>query len=229
MMSVILEPPPYYWSPLQAPNLLFWYATRRMSGFADGDPVGSFPDQSGNGRNLSAAGAARPTWKANQLRGRDALRFDGATSVMTGPALGPIAQPYTHFVVVTNMVSTNDYQVLLDMPDRLGFYTVGANRNYWLGGNAGDQFVGSLAAATPAVIVYQYNGASSIVRANGVSTTVNGGTGNINATIQMGKWRSGNLWLKADVCEVFSYSRALSLAEIQRAERGLKKIYSMAF
>lgn len=45
---------------------------------ADGDPVGRWADQSGNGKHATQGTAAkRPTWKTNQLNGLPSVRGDG--------------------------------------------------------------------------------------------------------------------------------------------------------
>ncbi len=50
---------------------------------ADGDPVGTWADQSGNGRDLvQATSAAKPMFKTAVLNGRPAVLFDGVDDVV---------------------------------------------------------------------------------------------------------------------------------------------------
>lgn len=64
-----------------------------------GDPVGLCPDQSGNGRDATAAGSARPTFLATPVNGLPALSFDGSDDFM---AFGPFSLPagFTLSVVI---------------------------------------------------------------------------------------------------------------------------------
>lgn len=74
---------------------------------ADGDPVGSWEDQSGGGRHWGqTTAAARPTLKTggNGINGRSVLRFDNVDDLMTiaTAAIGDFitAAAYTLFVVL---------------------------------------------------------------------------------------------------------------------------------
>ena len=71
---------------------------------SNGDPVGSWTDASGNGRTLTAAGAARPTYTTETVRGqpRKFVRFDGTDDVMTSTAT--LAQIFGASGVSTIMV-----------------------------------------------------------------------------------------------------------------------------
>lgn len=60
---------------------LLWLEARDLA-LADGDPVGSLSDKSGNGNNASAAGSERPTKQT--VSGRTVIRFDGSDDWLTG-------------------------------------------------------------------------------------------------------------------------------------------------
>jgi hypothetical protein len=56
-----------------------------MESLADNDPVATATDQSGEGNDFTAAGAARPTFKAGIVNDKAVYRFDGTNDVLTGP------------------------------------------------------------------------------------------------------------------------------------------------
>ena len=58
-------------------NLQQWFSARLETGYSDGDPIGTFVDQSGNGRTMSSSGTNRPAWKTGISNGQPAYFFDG--------------------------------------------------------------------------------------------------------------------------------------------------------
>ncbi len=69
-----------------------WEADQ-ITGLNDGDPVATWPDASGNGRNLTQAVAAnRPTFRINLLNGRPGVRFDGVNDLMASAAFPSAAE-----------------------------------------------------------------------------------------------------------------------------------------
>lgn len=53
-------------------------------GLEDGDPVGTWPDQSGNGNDIICAEGKRPVYKTNIQNGKPVVRFDGSSVGITG-------------------------------------------------------------------------------------------------------------------------------------------------
>lgn len=53
-----------------------------ITGLNDGDPVSTWPDSSGNGHDVTAAGTARPLYKTNILNGKPVVRFDGINDLL---------------------------------------------------------------------------------------------------------------------------------------------------
>ncbi len=52
---------------------------------SDGDPVATWPDQSGNGNDFTQTGSARPAFVLDDTRGYSAVYFDAIDDVMIGP------------------------------------------------------------------------------------------------------------------------------------------------
>ncbi len=79
-----------------------WYKADAISG-ADGDPVTTWTDSSGNGNNITqATSTARPLLKTAVLNGRAVVRFDGLGAAPAGDFLAGTftnSQPAEWFVV----------------------------------------------------------------------------------------------------------------------------------
>lgn len=75
-------------APTDIAGLQLWFAADSIGGLADGDPVSTWPDDSGNARDATQAGAARPTYKTAILNSLPIVRFASASSqrmTFTGP------------------------------------------------------------------------------------------------------------------------------------------------
>lgn len=66
---------------------------------ADGDPVSLWGDRSGHGRDATATGPGRPTYKAGVLNGLPAVGFDGLANRLTLPLGVPSLPRFSVFVV----------------------------------------------------------------------------------------------------------------------------------
>jgi len=79
-------------------NLQQWVKADQIVGLNDGDPVSTWSDQSGNARDFTGVGAARPTYNTNVQNGLPGLNFNGAKG-MTG-SYTISAQPYSIAIVL---------------------------------------------------------------------------------------------------------------------------------
>ncbi len=64
-------------SPPDISSLWTWQRAQAESAYADGDPVSTAADQSGNARTLTGTTTTRPTYKTGILNGKAVYRFDG--------------------------------------------------------------------------------------------------------------------------------------------------------
>ena len=65
-------------SPLDISGLQLWLDASQIVGLNDGDPVGTWPDSSGNGRDFTqATGSSKPVYKTNIRGTLPAVLFDG--------------------------------------------------------------------------------------------------------------------------------------------------------
>ena len=71
-------------SPASISGLQLWYKADAITALNDGDPLATWTDQSGNGRNATQASATiKPLYKTNILNGMAGVLFDGVNDVMS--------------------------------------------------------------------------------------------------------------------------------------------------
>lgn len=139
-------------------------------------------DQSGNGRNLTAATTARPTIQADK-----SLLFDGVANVMKTAAF-TVAAPFTIYVLM-RQVSWTSGRILIDgdgatIQGRISQSGVSpalvANGGTALASNS------NLAVGTYGVLAFVVNGASSSFQVNNTSATAGNAGSNSLAAFTMG-------------------------------------------
>ena len=85
--------------PSDIAGLAVWLDAGTLS-LADADPVTTWADQSGNGRDFTqATSAQKPTYKTAIVNGEPVVRFDGTDDVVVGPNLSALTAA-TAFLVV---------------------------------------------------------------------------------------------------------------------------------
>jgi hypothetical protein len=150
-------------------NTVAWFKADELVGFVDNDPVGTWPDDSGAGNDVTGSGAVRPLYKTAIQNGLPIVRFDGTDDYLElagSPTLG--AQTYTVHMVAINRNTTSSL-----------FTSVGGNQwrcgrwgsdgksamsaNSLLQGTSGD-----ISVNTAHQLTYVFAGASSKVYVNGV-------------------------------------------------------------
>jgi hypothetical protein len=92
---------------------------------ADGDPVSSWPDSSGNGHAGTQSGSSRPIYKTNVVNGKPVLRFAAANSTtlnITSPILGQ--SPWTALYVIKPPNNSTELYAIGSAPGG-GLYAAG--------------------------------------------------------------------------------------------------------
>lgn len=108
-------------TPADLANLHIWCAADELVGFADGDPVGTWTDQSGGGRDLITVSTSyRPTYKASQVNGLPGLLFDGIDDRMEVSFPSIPAGPYDFFLVVNDTTAEDSRHVFYNSYTSLG-------------------------------------------------------------------------------------------------------------
>lgn len=186
---------------------------------SDTDSVTTWPDGSGNGRDLT--GVNGPTYRADVLNGNPVVRFDGTDDHFTRDELFDFAQPNMLFVVCRFSDLTGDRRVMdnLNSGDRNLFLADSGNLSIWSGSYVED----------PAIIdtdwhIFRcvWDGASSAIYVDG-SERVTGDAGlqgfengiivgALNITAEMSQFFEG------DIAEFLFYDRELTSQEITDTE-----------
>lgn len=229
-------------SPLQIPGLKLWLqadsalwqdSTRTIRATADGDPVGSWDDLSGNANHATqATGTLRPTLKLNIQNGKPVIRFDGTDDILDGSANTLLTTAATIFVTGKQNNPTGGYgmpiriksssqEVIMTwINDLAGFpaNSVGLARRtqtQYYGPTIGTSFHVLAANYTFASNNWSlyYDGVLQTLTDNGVA----GGATNANA---IGSEAAG--FLTGDLSEILLYDSVLNATERESVEAYLR-------
>lgn len=86
-------------SPADIASLAHWYDATELTGFNDGDSVGTWPDEEGTDDLTQGTGASQPTYQTNVINGNPIIRGDGTDDRMD-TSFASLSTPYQVFVVV---------------------------------------------------------------------------------------------------------------------------------
>lgn len=150
---------PIAWSPLMLPTLQGWYSADDFAASADGAPVTSWLDKSGNGRNLTAV-TGTPAVTVAGLNGHRGVSL--TSDLMTSAAFAAVGAgvPLTLFATLKNTdpgsstVTMVDGQIDSGAPSNgtLQFYKSSANK--WGIRRAGSTYVSTANADTNAHVMH---------------------------------------------------------------------------
>ncbi len=221
-----------------AAGLALWLDAAALPGAVAGQPVATWPDQSGNGRDATAwiDATRNPTYVTNALGGRPALRFDGANDGLGYDGSFLVGADYTVFLVEARRSLGVNYALA-------GNENV-ANRNLHIGyranniftcdhyANGYDMSVPLYEQPTPKIYA-QVQGASgfqgrrtyvngSLLGADGNTTTLLAYHGAALASRLEGGFYNG------DIAEVLMFTRALTVDEQHEVGQYLAAKYGIA-
>jgi hypothetical protein len=222
-------------SPVQIAGLVVWYkadtgtyqdSVGGTPAAADGDPVGAWADQSGNGHDMQQATAsARPVLKLGVQNGNPVLRFDGVQTWIR-PAGFTINQPHTRFVVMKIRSASDGSHVPVD-----GLSNV-SGRMLGVGGgtaslNAGAELDGPALDANWHIWRGTYNGAGSKISLdNGATTTGDAGATNAGG-ITVGVSGDAGAFADCDVGEILEYNADLADADVAQVVHYLNQRWTI--
>lgn len=202
-------------SPTDVSGLKVWLDANALTGLSDGDPVGSFTDQSGAGIHSEQATAGKkPLYKTNIIGGKPALLYDG-TDDFTKQASAYTDLPSTTIFVVLQPVTTTG------LPDFVDGFASGKRHQIGIRSAKLQIFQGSTvtgtsnaAAATNYVLTGAFTSGASAMYVNGTSA----GTSATAANVQNGLVIGANSGATAEfanayIAEVICYSRVLTAGE----------------
>jgi hypothetical protein len=197
-----------------------WYDASQMTGLADGAKVATWADVTGPNTLTQATPANQPayfkTTAANLINGHPAVKFDGTTSFMVGPASQPVDHPQpVSFVFVCQPVAvpSGNAPLLVDNA-YTGTYAVAAVWGQYAGANASTSL--PVTAGTSYFLVSILNGATSTMTANATtSAAINPGTLGYATSSQFQVAKSpSNIYFSVLIGEMLAYPFLLSPAQI---------------
>ncbi len=175
-----------------------------ITGLEDGDPVATWPDQSGNSSDLvQATPTNRPSYQTNEQNSLPIVRFDGNDNYMDY-ALPEAAQPNTIFVAGGYVTTAHGDRIFSSTgadTKRHILYNVSSFYNIY----AGVTVVGPTAATGFKVYSTLFNGASSYLRINTDETTGNVGAFPLDG-FRLGASNAGSGFGELDIGEVILYT-----------------------
>lgn len=226
-------------------GLRFWLRASDITGVADGQPVSTWPDNSGNNRPATATGNFRPIFRANAINGLPAVRFTGNGGLTKDQPLMVVndstGATVTAFVVLAHqrdpLLASGDAVDMViatknDFPARgFGFssYNTFANRNnrqIRREGGSGAGSDGGFAirrngfAVTPTLNVGEF----TIITYEGFDLQNTGGSGR---PFTIGANRDSTRAGRNDIAEILVYNRRLSRSEIEQVENYLSNRYNI--
>ncbi len=195
-------------------------AARTTPAVADGDPVGGWADQSGQGNHASQATAGnKPLLKLNIVNGRSVLRFDGVDDYLTCAAFSAaLTQPYSG-------VESHSLDGLPAVA-ALVYGEAGVARIF-----AGTALLSSTVAPTAfSIWSTLFSGAASSIWTNGVQTALgNAGTASLTqVTIGWDNAHTVAYNALCDIDQIMVFNRALTTSERQQLERYLGSLYAIS-
>jgi len=88
-------------TPPSSANLKFWLKPESLSALSNNDPVGTWPDSSGNSHDVTQGSASlKPLYKTNQLNGVAGVAFDGSDDFLSNANAPQASTVYTMFMVL---------------------------------------------------------------------------------------------------------------------------------
>jgi hypothetical protein len=228
-------------------NVGQWCAARFQS-FANSDPVGTYTDSSGNARNFTASGSARPTFTTSAVNGLPALDFDGSDDWMSAGDVLDMGTGGLTIMMVFKMDSTGGVKTQLaksfagDATGRYYFSHVSGNTDSVLDAGASNLSVSYADTSTSwqlVTIVFE-RGVSLRIYKNGTlqdSDTLSDNTTNFNTTyaLLLGAYNNGTDGLGPDpgsyfdglIAEHVIWSAALGTSSREGAEDSLGTLYGI--
>lgn len=185
-----------------------WFKADAITGLVDADAIDTWPDSSGNARNLTPLNNAyRPTWETGEKNGLPVARFDGTNDHLVTAAF-TLNQPATYFFVV-KMLASGGYRTLADGNTVNSVTHWNSN-----GGAKWQQYAGAFGAQQTVdttnyfIVTSVVNGASSEMYVNGgAAATGNAGANNAAGFALGGRALGENAQM--DVGEVLVFPSAL--------------------
>lgn len=194
------------------------FDSRELS-LSAGDAVSTWPDESGNARDLTAGSA--PTYRENVVNSNPAVEFDGVDDYLSN-SHADISTPFTVVCVIRSTTNSNRHVIWNnnDGNTAAGMVEWRGGNNEWQAFNGSALSGGSNDTTAFDIISIRFDGANSDLRQNrtelaagdlGTTTFVGGSVMGRNSNIADRYW-------EGEVGEFLFYDKRLSDTTLQEAE-----------
>lgn len=208
--------------PTDIAGLALWLKADSLS-LNNDDPVGTWADSSGNGLDVTAAGAARPTFKTAILNNKPVVRF-ATDDVLTSTAVAVAGAAFSVFTVL-KFATTAGFQT----PFFNGDQPIGNGWALMLGGGAAGKrgfFFRGIAVADDGDAttswetwtVIRTSAPSLDMYVDGSLTSLAGNTSSVITPTTQVEVGGGGGFYNGDIAELVVYDSALSTGDQQGIE-----------
>lgn len=218
---------PGHTAPPVTANLAVDLDVLSFTTLADTDPVETWPDESGNSRDASQGTAGkRPLYRLEVTpSGLPAVRFDGTDDRMVTGAFS-LSQPNTVFIVGKGAGVSASSRPFIDGIASTARHYIGFNgTTEWLMNAGGSSLTASGQDGNYHVFRGLFNGASSSLHIDGVSTVTGDPGSHACGGLSIGaRWDDSN-FLSCDVARILVYDGTLTAGEITDVRGYLTDLY----
>lgn len=206
------------------------FASENINGLVDGDPISTWFDKSGNGKDATGITTARPTYKTNILNGFPVVRFNGTSNVLTTASynMGTGLGGFTEYCVIKSSAVLSGYKNIFDNGSEApALYTNGTKLNGYFGGDKNSAL--SLVINTwYTFIITRFPSGSYTYHINGVQdTAINSVISSVSATAwRIGSAAAGIQWYDSDMARIIFFNGAHPTNIRQAIERYLRVRYA---
>ncbi len=198
--------------PASVTGLKGWWDASTLPN-SDNTEVTTWPDASGNGKDLIGITTTTGTVRTNIQNGLRIVRFDGVDDVMSAATFGTFAQPNMVFVVAKGTTTSAQMALFDSISGTAHAVSVDSRAGQGITIRTTASIKADNAIGTFKIYQCYFNNTTSYVSVNG-STIVGPGTIGTSAltNFQLAKGGTSTFWgpLGGDVCEVLVYNADVS-------------------
>ena len=227
---------------LPTSGMLLWLKADALS-LGNGDPVNSWTDGSGNGRNAASVGGAAPVFTTNVFNGKPAVRFSGNSWLQVS------ALPMGTYSIIAVFKTTSNSEIVYEhgantvgndgcflytstystVSVRRGTQTgkdiVCASPSTWAANLGGPVMAIHTFDGTDAGEQLTFNGSAQVLNQNFTGNINN--TGVVTTTFNIGARFGGWLALHGDLAEIIVYDHVLNSTDLAQVQNALSSKYAL--
>lgn len=214
--------PPGGWLPPDVATLGLWLDAEQITGLSDGDPVTTWPDESGNARD--AVAAVNASYHVNVLNGLPVVRSAGSSRLETvGYAPGSTATADMTYFFVAKTTNTSGHLAATRSGNSVGwglFWLTTSTVQLYFTGGGGDAIDAVAPNANHNLWTFRKRGLDVDYAVNAAALATGTKTWGLDATEGMalfGRYNNTNGRMTGDIAEIVVYDSAISDPDLANA------------